>query len=102
MHPSSLIVDTHFEMSEVMVAFEGEIVKDETSGWTCVGWPDSVAVLGTGKTVKVHATVDGLAVEVTLMPTGKGHHMLPLKLETRKKLKKDLGDQVTVCIVSRQ
>lgn len=102
MHPASYFVDTGFEMSEVMAAFEGEIVKDETSGWTCVGWPDSAAVLGTGKTVKVHATVVGLAVEVTLMPTGKGHHMLPLKQETRKKLKKDLGDQVTVCIVSRQ
>lgn len=102
LHLRGRIEDTLFEMSEVIGAFEGEIVKDETSGWTCVGWPDSVAVLGTGKTVKVHATVDGLAVEVTLMPTGKGHHMLPLKQETRKKLKKDIGDQVTVCIVSRR
>lgn len=82
-----------------MATFEGEIVKDETSGWTCVNWPDSVTVLGTGKTMKVHTTLDGLEVSATLMPTGKGYHMLPLKKEIRKQINKDLGDLVKVSII---
>lgn len=89
-------------MDEINVRFTGEISKDETSGWTCVIWPDSVAVLGTGKTVKVNCTVDDQPFEVTLMPSGKGNHFVPLKAAFRKLLKKDIGDSVTVCIVGRR
>lgn len=89
-------------MEGINSSFEGQIYKEPTSGWTCVDWPDSKAVLGTGKTVKVNCKVDGLEFPVTLMPSGTGCHMLPLKADIRKKLKKDIGDTVSVVIVSLQ
>ena len=84
------------------MTFFGEIFKEPTSGWSSVVWPDSRNVLGTGKTVKVICKVDGIEFPVTLMPTGTGCHMVPLKQEIRKKLKKDIGDTVEVQIVSLQ
>lgn len=89
-------------MDEINVSFTGIISKDETSGWTCVIWPDSVAVLGTGKTVKVNCTVDDQPLEATLMPSGKGNHFVPLKAAVRKSLKKDIGDSVAVNILSKR
>lgn len=89
-------------MDSINVTFKGEIFKEPTSGWTSVAWPDSKEVLGTGKTVKVICKVDGIEFPVTLMPTGTGCHMVPLKQEIRKKLKKDIGDTVEVLIVSLQ
>ena len=87
-------------MNLVNKSFSGAVSKDETSGWTCVFWPDSVAALGTGKAVKVTCTVDGHTLEVTLMPSGNGSHFVPLKAATRKLLGKDIGDGVNVTIQS--
>jgi hypothetical protein len=89
-------------MDSIDITFTGTVTKDETSGWTCVQWPDSVAALGTGKTVKVNCTVDDQPLEVTLMPSGTGCHFVPLKAATRKLLKKDIGDTVKVCIQSKR
>lgn len=89
-------------MSEINAKFEGVIYKEPTSGWTSVDWPDSKSILGTGKTVKVNCRVDNLEFPVTLMPNGTGCHMLPLKADVRKKLKKDIGDSVSVVIISLQ
>ena len=89
-------------MDPINITIQSAIYKEATSGWTCVAWPESQAVLGTGKTVKIICRVDGLDLPVTIMPTGNGYHMIPLKAEVRKKLKKDVGDTVEIVIVSRQ
>lgn len=79
-------------------SFEGPIgvdVKGET--WACVAIPGSEELLGTGKAVRVDATVDGVLLpNVGLMPTGRGGHMLSLSAAVRKKLGKDIGDTVSV------
>ena len=87
-------------MTLIDKSFVGTICKDETSGWACVFWLDSVEALGTGKTVKVICTVDGFPLEATLMPSGNGCHFVPMKAATRKLLGKDIGDNVTVTIQS--
>lgn len=78
----------------------GVEVKGET--WACVEIPDSAALFGTGKSVRVDLAVDNLALDnVGLMPTGNGGHMVSLSAKVRKALGKDLGDDVTVTITRR-
>lgn len=77
----------------------GVTVKDDV--WSCVEVPGSVELFGTGKAVKVVATVDGEPVTAGLMPTGSGGHMLSISAKLRKKLGKDLGDDVTVHLAER-
>jgi hypothetical protein len=69
--------------------------------WSCVEVPDSVELFGTGKSVKVVATVDGEPLTAGLMPTGVGGHMLSISAKLRKKLGKDVGDSVTVHLTER-
>jgi hypothetical protein len=80
--------------------FAAEITKDKTSGWTCVEWPESVSVLGTGKSVKVAAAIDGHEFQATFLPTG-GRHMLPLRSAVLKAIKKQVGDTVEVQLRER-
>ena len=77
----------------------GVTVKDDL--WSCVEVPGSAELFGTGKAVKVVATVDGEPVTAGLMPTGSGGHMLSISAKLRKKLGKDLGDDVTVHLAER-
>ncbi|CAM5787924.1 DUF1905 domain-containing protein [Cellulomonas persica] len=77
----------------------GVTVKDDL--WSCVEVPGSAELFGTGKAVKVVATVDGEPVTAGLMPTGSGGHMLSISAKLRKKLGKDLGDDVTVHLTER-
>jgi len=69
--------------------------------WPCVEVPGSVGILGTGKSVKVTATVDGEPLTAGLLPTGTGGHMLSISAKLRKRLGKDLGDRVDVRITGR-
>ena len=69
--------------------------------WSCVEMPGSTEFFGTGKTVKVVATVDDEPVRAGLMPTGSGGHMLSISARLRKKLGKDIGDSVTVHLSER-
>jgi hypothetical protein len=80
--------------------FAAEIVKDKTSGWTCVAWPGSVGVLGTGKSVKVTAAIDDHEFQATFLPIG-GMHMLPLRSAILKTIKKQVGDTVEVHLKER-
>jgi hypothetical protein len=80
--------------------FAAEIAKDKTSGWTCVAWPESVNVLGTGKSVKVTAAIDGHEFQATFLPIG-GMHMLPLRSAILKTIKKQVGDTVEVHLKER-
>ncbi len=77
----------------------GVDIKGEV--WSCVEMPDSAAFFGTGKTVKVNATVDDQPVTTSFMPTGRGGHMLSISAKLRKLLKKDIGDEVTIHLTQR-
>jgi len=78
----------------------GVDVKGEL--WQCVEMPDSADFFGTGRSVRVDATVDDVTLEnVGLMPTGTGGHMLSLNATVRKRLGKGLGDDVTVRLLRR-
>jgi len=78
----------------------GVDVKGET--WSCVEIPGSAEFLGTGKTVRVDATVDDIVLEnVGAMVTGTGGHMVSLNAKVRKTLGKDIGDTVEVTITRR-
>ena len=86
------------------IAFETRIgvdVKGET--WSCVEIPDSAKFFGTGRSVRVDATVDDVTLEnVGAMVTGKGGHMLSLSAKVRKALVKEIGDAVQVTVTKRQ
>lgn len=78
----------------------GVDVKGEI--WACVEMPGSAEFFGTGRSVKVDATVDGIQLtNVGLMPTGQGGQMLSLNAKLRKKLGKDIGDTVTIHLQRR-
>ncbi|GAA1282092.1 hypothetical protein Psi02_38340 [Planotetraspora silvatica] len=77
----------------------GVDVKGEI--WSCVAMPDSVEFFGTGRSVKVTATIDGEPITAAFMPTGTGGHMLSINAALRKRLGKGIGDEVTVHIERR-
>ncbi len=85
----------HFSFTgPIGVEVKGEI-------WSCVEIPGSVELFGTGKAVRVVAQVDDQPVTAGLMPTGSGGHMLSISAKLRKKLGKNLGDNVTVLLSER-
>ena len=70
--------------------------------WSCVAIPDSVAKLGSLRSVRIDATIDGITLEnVGLMPTGSGELMISVSAALRKKLGKELGDEVRVELLRR-
>jgi hypothetical protein len=70
--------------------------------WSAIEVPNSAAVFGSLKSVRVDARVDEVLVEnIGLMPTGSGELMLSVSAALRKKLGKDVGDQVRVVILRR-
>ncbi|WP_082093552.1 DUF1905 domain-containing protein [Demequina sediminicola] len=90
-------------MAETDIVFDAVIgveVKGET--WACVEIPDSAELFGTGKSVRVDATIDDVKLEnVGAMVTGRGGHMVSLNAKVRKALGKDIGDSVTVKVARR-
>jgi hypothetical protein len=85
----------------MLVQFDGVLARDEKSSWIYVRWAESKEVLGTGKPVRVRVSVDGHDFETTPMPLGDGAHMIPIKASVRKALRKELGDAVSIGIVTR-
>ncbi|HEX4401259.1 MAG TPA: DUF1905 domain-containing protein [Galbitalea sp.] len=70
--------------------------------WSAIEVPQSAAVFGSLKSVRVDARVDGVLIENTgLMPTGSGELMLSVSAALRKKLGKNVGDEVHVVILRR-
>lgn len=81
------------------LAFTGTIVHpDWMPTWSVIEVPGSQEFFGTGKSVKANATVDDVTVTSALMPSGQGHHFISVSAALRKKLNKDVGDQVEVLI----
>jgi hypothetical protein len=82
--------------------FTAKLVKGTNKGsWTRVVMPDSVEFFGTRGLVKIKGTIDSFPFEGSFMAVGDGTHMLPVKLETRKAIGKDTGDEVTVHLQER-
>ena len=78
----------------------GVDVKGDT--WSAIAIPDSAKVFGSLRSVRVDARVDEVAVEnMGLMPTGSGELMLSVSAALRKKLGKNVGDEVQVIIIRR-
>lgn len=90
-------------MDAEQLSFQATIgveVKGET--WSCVEIPGSAEFFGTGKSVRVDATIDDVRLEnVGAMVTGTGAHMVSLNAKVRKQLDKGIGDTVAVTIVKR-
>ncbi|MGO4104738.1 DUF1905 domain-containing protein [Leifsonia sp. YAF41] len=84
------------------VTFTGPIgIEIKGDLWSCVEIPGSVELFGTGKAIKVVGLVDDEPVALALMPTGSGGHMLSISAKLRKKLGKNVGDDVTVHLSER-
>jgi hypothetical protein len=66
--------------------------------WSVIEVPGSKSFLGTGNSIRVAGTVDGITIPAALMPTGQGDHFISLSKAFRKQLGKDVGDTVVVHI----
>lgn len=86
---------------DIDATFTAPIEKDGSYP-TYLTVPDSAALLGTRRPVKVGGTVDGHEFTATLMPSGSGPHWLPLKKALCDLIgKRDAGEQVAVHLRQR-
>jgi Domain of unknown function (DUF1905) len=82
-------------------SFSAKLQKSHRGGWTYVVWPNSVRFFGTRGLVKVSGTIDGLPFKSSFMAMGDGRHMLPVKVEIRRAIGKEVGKTVKVVLEKR-
>jgi hypothetical protein len=82
-------------------SFSAKLQKSHKGGWTYVVWPNSVRFFGTRGLVKVSGTIDGLPFKSSFMAMGDGRHMLPVKVEIRRAIGKEVGKTVKVVLEKR-
>jgi hypothetical protein len=85
------------------IAFSSRIGVDVKGDvWSAIAIPNSAELFGSLRSVRVDAKVDEVVVEdMGLMPTGSGELMLSVSAALRKKLGKDVGDEVHVVLLRR-
>ena len=82
--------------------FTGPIQEfPDLPGFVGVILPGSQELFGTGKSVKVSGTMDAIPIPGAFMPTGAGEHFVSVSKAARKKLGKDVGDEVTIHLTER-
>jgi len=94
------LLDPPLPLDVEFVASIGVDVKGDV--WSAIQVPDSAALFGSLRSVRVDATVDDIPIDnIGLMPTGSGELMLSVSAALRKKLGKDVGDAVRVVLLRR-
>ncbi len=83
------------EPSTLDATFTATLEKDGAFP-TFVTVPDSAALFGTRRAVKVTGTVDGHDFSATCMPSGEGPHWLPLRRAICAAIGKDVAGQEVV------
>ena len=82
-----------------MKKFKAKIVKPSGGGWVHVRVPfDTEKEFGTGRGVKVNASVNGVKYKTAIFPSSWGYKMLPVKEDVRKEAGVDIGDTVNVTV----
>ena len=87
--------------STLKKSFSAKLQKNHAGGWTYVVWPSSVKFFDTRGLVKVTGTIDGHPFKSSFMAMGDGRHMLPVKLEIRRAIGKEVGKTVKVKLEKR-
>ena len=82
-------------------SFSAKLQKSHKGEWTYVVWPNSVKFFGTRGVVKVRGTIDGHPFKTSFMAMGDGRHMLPVKVEIRRAIGKEVGETVKVLLEER-
>ena len=72
--------------------------KDIKGSWTYCVLRDAANVFGSHGKIQVKGTLDGFAVEGTLIPRGDGSHWFAVKKEWRVAINKSIGDSVTLVL----
>jgi hypothetical protein len=89
-------------MQKINKKFVSTLKKSPNAGgWTYATWPESVKFFGTKGLVKIKGTIDGHQFRASFMAMGNGKHMLPVNIETRRKIKKGAGKKVIIQLRER-